>query len=87
MSGLEQFIEPPKKKKKNPENYDDRCNFGKAAVGDVVYLPSDYDVKMTVAEIHPANRLAGHDQMITVHYFNAEQEIQTIKLLARTLVT
>jgi hypothetical protein len=87
MSELNQLIDPPKKKKLKPKNYADLCIVFIARVGDVVYLPSNVDTKMTVAIIHHLNPAAGHyDQMITVQFLNINQELQTIKLDARTLV-
>jgi hypothetical protein len=76
---------PPRKRR--PKNYDDLCWNSVARVGDVVYMPSNPDVRMTVQEIHHHNRAANnHPQEVSVQWLDANGHFTQAKMLAKTLV-
>lgn len=78
---------PKTQKKIKPKNYDGVCASEKAQVGDVVYMPSHPEVKMTVVVIHHCNRLAGyHPQEVTVQWLDANMHLTNAKVLAKTLL-
>ena len=72
-------------RKRRPKNYDDLCWNSQARVGDVVYMPSNPEVRMTVQEIPRCNHAAGHTQEVSVQWLDANGHFTQAKMLARTL--
>jgi hypothetical protein len=75
-----------KARKRRPKNYDDLCWNSLARVGDVVYMPSNPEVLMTVQEILRCNRAANHTQEVLVQWLDTNGHFTEAKMLARTLV-
>lgn len=75
-----------KTRKKRVKNYDDLCWNSQARVGDVVYMPSNPEVRMTVQEILRCNRAANHTQEVLVQWLDANGHFTQAKMLAKTLV-
>lgn len=87
--GVVEGIAVPKKKARvrKPKNYGDLCWNSQAKVGDVVYLPSDPNVKMTVQELCRYNYTANHsDPEVVVTWLSPTLDPITHTFMARVLL-
>ena len=76
-----------KRKSKKPKNYGDQCQIGRAKVGDVVYMPSNPEVKMTVKEVCNYNFAANHSSPeVMIQWLNTAGELTEATVFARTLL-
>ncbi len=82
---LDKARSKPKRRTK-PKNYESVCVAGQNKIGDVVYLPSHPDVRMTVTEVPHCNRAAGHKQMVEVQWFDVNLHTVSAKMKAETLL-
>lgn len=74
------------KRRQKPKNYESVVTGGNSKVGDVVYMPSHPDVRMTVTHIPYCNRAAGHTQMVVVQWLDANLHFVTKEMKAETLL-
>ena len=82
--------EPKRKKRKSkPKNYGDRVWNSQAKVGDVVYLPSSPDVKMTVVRL-PNINYAAHTSLnvyeVTLQWLDANNQMTEATINSRSLL-
>lgn len=72
-------------RRQKPKNYESVIAGGKAKLGDVVYMPSHPDVRMTVMFIPYCNRAAGHTQMVVVQWLDSNLHFVSKEMKAETL--
>lgn len=94
MTDLETVLESrskptPKARVKKPKKYIDLVWDRNAHAGDVVYMPSNPDVKMTVAKLPHINRAAhefGRQYEVSVQWLDANGHMTSAVVYADTLL-
>lgn len=87
---LENQINPTKEpRKRKPKNYGDLVWNSQANIGDVVYMASNPDVKMTVAQLPRINRTAhsvNNRYEVTVQWLDTNNHMTNAVVDADTLL-
>lgn len=94
MSNIEDVLESlskgkPVKRARKPKKYSDLVWNSQANLGDVVYMPSSPDVKMTVAKLPRINHAAhtyGQQYEVVVQWLDASNQLTSATIFADTLL-